>query len=152
LRRIGLQPSLVPVRVLRRETWKAGDRCDARTALDAARSGFRLTGANAGPGKVLVSRRELTADIEEHRHLREGVARMARWSDGLASFCRRSADLLQADEARWGAEVFEERFQPRIRRLQDLRDRAARLSRELRRAIAGHEFLARAGAPRSPFG
>jgi hypothetical protein len=117
------------------------------------RAGLRVGSGIAAPlEKVVVSRTELTSDIAEHRHLREGIGRLARWSEGLGTFCRRSAGLLAAEEERWGAQVYEERYLPRIRQLEEFAGRAGRLAAELRRTIDLHPFLRAAGPPRSPFG
>jgi hypothetical protein len=76
----------------------------------------------------------------------------------LADHLRRAADLLAAEEERWGGRrlaglsVFEKRFLPRVQALTALARKAAVLGLSFLAMVARHEFLARAGPPRTPFG
>ena len=143
-----------------RQRWRAGERTDTRTASEIAggagacfRPGARpRDGVPVAVGKVLLRRTEVTHDISEHRHLREGLLHLYRWARGLASTLRRRAELLLVEEKRWGEEVFLQRYQPRIRMLEELASRAGRMAENLKKTIARHEFLRDAGPPRTPFG
>jgi len=155
LQEIGDQPTLSLTRTVRIGRWRAGDRCDARTAVEIARasgSAPRPAGLPGGIEKMCLRRSELTSDIGEHRHLRDGIQRLARWARGLEEFCGQAAESVSIEEKRWGPQVFEELYRPRIEQYLGLAKRAGRLSAEMRRALARHDFLCRAGPPRTPFG
>ncbi|MBN1417577.1 MAG: hypothetical protein JXP34_02310 [Planctomycetes bacterium] len=155
LQEIGDQPTLSLVRTVRLGRWRPGDRCDARMALEMARalgSAPRPAGICGAPEKAWLRRSELTSDIAEHRHLRDGIQRLARWAHGLHEFCEQAAESVKIEEERWGDQVFEERYRPRIRQYGELAERGERLASEMRHAIHRHEFLRQAGPPRTPFG
>ena len=91
----------------------------------------------------------------EHRHLREGLRRLAARSRAVARHCRRMADLYLADRARWGRDrnaessVFAKRALPRVRVLEGFEERALALAARFGRLTQDHEFVATAGPARS---
>ncbi len=155
LARIGDQPSLSLVSRIRVARWRAGDKLDSRTICEAGRR--RRTGPIQTEGmgtfpRMRLSKPELSSDIEEHRHIRDGIERMAAWSEGLAEFCRKAAAALLVEQTRWGSQVFESRYLPRIRSYEILVDRARRSAAGLRQLLSSHTFLQEAGPPRTRFG
>ena len=153
--RIGEQPT----RVLRRRRalgrWRPGDvvgTCAVhRLALegDVRRD---ASGALVFPRKVLLDRPELVADIEEHRHLRAGVVRLAERSASIARYCRRAVRLLEEEEGRWSEEVLSQKIFPKIAVLERIQLEADELQGRIRRLIGRFPFLDKAGPPRTNFG
>jgi hypothetical protein len=152
---IGEQPSpaLRRRRVLAR--WRPGDLVGSAAAgrLGAAgcvrrdRSGLRVE-----PRKLHLERSELSTDIEEHRHIRAGILRLADRAAGLARHCRRARHLLEEDEGRWSGEALEERIKARSAVLERTRAGAEGLETELRRLLERQPYLRPAGAPRTALG
>lgn len=153
--RIGRQPSTSLRRERLRVAWRPGDRLDTQIAAElATRPGTRLSAAGRvlAIGSVVQRRVQLTQDLAEHRHLREGIRRLATRGAALSSYCSRAAGLLAEEGGRWSAELFDRLYLPRIRRLEELSAQAETLSRTAHALIARHAFLREAGPPRTPFG
>jgi hypothetical protein len=158
---IARQPSVVLDRTRRQENYRGGARIDARSAATAARdprtrldAGGRLTAA----GKLMMRGIAASEDLPEHRHMAEGLRRLAQRADALAAHCDRAGDLLQAEQTRWGQaaegriSVFEQRDVPRLQALRELASRARALADAYRQLYTQHRFLAEAGPPRTLFG
>lgn len=161
LAHIARQPSVVLDQTLRVGRYRGGDRLDARSAVAAVRDPATRLGPDGGVaalGKVLLRGVALSEDLPEHRHAAEGLRRLAQRAETLAAHCERSAELLQAEEARWGGQfpnrrsVYEQRDLPRVQALRELAARGRSLAESFRRLLAHHRFLAESGPPRTPFG
>jgi len=161
LARIADQPSIVLKRVTRLTHYRGGDRCDTRGVAVAIRDPrTRLDGQGrvASLGKMLVHGVTSTADVPEHRHLADGLPRLAQRADALARHCQHAAELLQMEEDRWGAtlagrpSVFEQRDLPRIQVLGERVAAGRRLGDGFRQLLRQHDYLADAGPPRTLLG
>jgi hypothetical protein len=155
---IGNQPSHAMERRIRVGRYRAGDRIRAATAgqILAAPGTVVQGGRIRALGRVPSLRTRLSSDIAEHRHIRAGLARLARRARGVGRHCRRAAEALEPERVRWGASrarsavsVFDRVHQPRILALEALAERAEALGQRIRRMTAEHEFVAHAGLPRS---
>jgi hypothetical protein len=158
---IARQPSVVLDRIMRQEPYRGGARVDGRSVASAARDSRTRLGAGGrlvALGTVLLRGTAVSEDLPEHRHIGDGLRRLAARADSLAAHCDRAGDLLQAEEARWGnpapgrQSVFEQRDLPRLQALRELAGRARTLSASFRSLLEQHRFLAEAGPPRTPFG
>jgi hypothetical protein len=161
LAHIAGQPSVQLQRVTRLTRYRGGDRCDTRGAVIAARDSETRLDANGRVirlGKVIVRGVSSTPDVPEHRHLADGLRRLAQRADALAQHCQRAAELLQAEEDRWGApaggraSVFEQRDLPRIQVLGERAASGRSLADDFRQLLRQHDFLARVGPPRTRLG
>lgn len=161
LARVAGQPSVVLQRVTRLGHYRGGDRCDARgvaVAVRDPRTRVDDRGRVTSLGKMPVRGVTSTSDVPEHRHLADGLRRLARRADALAGHCQRAAELLQVEEDRWGAtvagrpSVFEQRDLPRIQVLGERAAAGRRLADGFRELLRLHDFLAAAGPPRSRLG
>jgi hypothetical protein len=161
LAQIARQPSVTLNRSSRLARYRGGDRCDARAVATAVRDPLarvRPDGRIAALGKVAVRSAVVSEDLPEHRHIAEGLRRLASRAEILARHCRRSADLLRVEEEHWGTRregtlsVFEQRDLPRIQALEELAAAGRRLAGELQQLLQQHAFLAEAGPPRTRFG
>ncbi|HZT80567.1 MAG TPA: DUF2357 domain-containing protein, partial [Gemmataceae bacterium] len=154
---IARQPSVMLDRSARLARYRGGDRLDARAAAHAARDpGTRFGGGRvASLGRVRVRVPALTEDLPEHRHIAEGIRRLADRARGLARHCERSADLLRQEEAHWGGtrpgavSVFEQRDLPRVAALDTLAGQARGLADAFTDLWQRHRFLREAGPPRT---
>jgi hypothetical protein len=156
---IGVQPA---TRLARRTVvtrWRAGDRMDARAAGYLARAGDVAwsDGQPVRVGRVPVLRRDLTTDLEEHRHIRAGLVRLSRRATALATGCYRAASLLREEKERWGRQgpsesVFSQRYLPRVERLEELGREAETLASRFEDLADGVPFLAGLPRPRTRFG
>jgi len=152
LDRIGEQPSrsLYRTRVVGR--WRPGDRVSSHAAHRMVVTGEIRRGADgriAAPTRALVDRPRLATDIEEHRHLRSGILRLAERSASLARYCSRAIDLLEEDQVRWSGPAFEQRTRPRVESLDAIRSSSEDLQCRFRRLVERLPFLRDAGPPRT---
>jgi hypothetical protein len=161
LAQIARQPSVMLDRSARVARYRGGDRVDASTLAHVARgSQTRL-----GPGGQIVSLDKVhvrvpivSEDLPEHRHVAEGLRRLARSAEQLAQHCERSAELVTHEESRWGStrsdrlSVFDQRYLPRVEMLTKLADTARNLGDQFLGLLRRHAFLAEAGSPRTPLG
>jgi hypothetical protein len=161
LAQIARQPSVTLNRSTQLAHYRGGDRCDARAVATAVRdpaARVRTDGRIAALGKVAVRSVVVSEDLPEHRHIAEGLRRLAARAEILARHCRRSADLLRIEEEHWGTRregsrsVFEQRDLPRIQALEELAAAGRRVAGELQQLLQQHQFLAEAGSPRTRFG
>ncbi len=155
MERIGEQPS----RALRRQRslrrWRPGDVLSS-FALHRLAAGGGLSLDRSGEvtalSQALIDRPELTTDIEEHRHLRAAILRLAERSAALARHCRRAIDFLEEEERRWSGEAFEQKVRPRLEALERIGGEAERLQDGYRRFLDRLPFLAEASPPRTALG
>jgi hypothetical protein len=158
---IARQPSVVLDRIMRQGPYRGGARVDARSVASAARDPRTRIGAGGrlvALGSITLRGTAVSEDLPEHRHIGDGLRRLAARAESLAAHCDRAGDLLQAEEARWGSpapgrqSVFEQRDLPRLQALRELAGRARSLGAVFRSLLEQHHFLAEAGPPRTPFG
>ncbi len=155
LERIGEQPSRALNRRRIYGRWKPGDTVSAaavhRLALerDIQRD---AAGCLVIPRKLLLDRADLATDIEEHRHIRVGVMRLADRSAALSRYCHRAILMLEEDESRWSEEALRQKTQPKIENLERIQERAHSLQSKFRRLVYRLPFLTKASTPRTPFG
>jgi hypothetical protein len=158
---IARQPSVVLDRTMRQEHYRGGSRTDTRSVSSAARdprTRLSQAGRIASLGKVVLRGMVVSEDLPEHRHIADGLRRLSVRAESLAGHCERAAELLQAEEARWGhpapgrQSVFEQRDLPRLQALRELAGRARSLAGRFRHLLEQNRFLAEAGPPRTPFG
>ncbi|HLU49002.1 MAG TPA: nuclease domain-containing protein, partial [Planctomycetota bacterium] len=153
LRKIAAQPT----RTLRRERrlgrWRAGDIVGTSAVDRMAREG-RITRTDrlSLPDKMLLDRPRLATDIEEHRHIRAGIVRLAERAGAISRYCGRAISLLQEEEGRWSEEALRQKIEPKVYGLALIREQAHDLQGRVRRLLEEHPFLAGASLPRTPFG
>lgn len=160
LAQIARQPSVLLEGVVRPARYRGGDRTDSRAVAGAVRDPqLRLDGRRIRAlGKVLVRSPRVSDDLPEHRHIAEGIRRLAARADSLVRHCQRAADLLQREESRWSLptggrlSVFEQRDLPRIHALHEIASQGQQLAAAFRQLLDQHAFLANAGPPRTRFG
>ncbi|MBI3269302.1 MAG: DUF2357 domain-containing protein [Planctomycetes bacterium] len=160
LSRIGDQPSTALQRQMGRARWRSGDLLRPSTTGQAALEPGTVVvaGCVRAVGKVQVCRTRTTADIPEHRHLREGLGRLAQRARSVAGHCARMAELYEAERRRWGRDrqdgssVFEKRFAPRIQVLSEWARRSRELEAGFERLVRVHPFIAEAGPARVRLG
>ncbi|MEQ8763477.1 MAG: DUF2357 domain-containing protein [Planctomycetota bacterium] len=150
------QPSSEVTREPKRVRWRPGDRLDGRATRDLVRQ-VDLEWRGRRPqriGHLVVQRPTLSFDIPEHRHLRAGLERLAGRAERLVEGCERAIDLISAEKVNWGAEttsmasVYDQRFRPRVEKLQRIADSGRELARRYRWLIESNEFIRTAGKPR----
>ncbi|MBN1444101.1 MAG: hypothetical protein JXA90_15430, partial [Planctomycetes bacterium] len=100
--------------------------------------------------KILVEGARLTTDIEEHRHIRAAILRLAERSASLSRYCHRAILLLEEDEGRWSEDVLRQKTKPRIESLERILDQALDLQSRFRKLLSRVPFIAQASAPRTP--
>lgn len=148
-----------PTRILHSERelgrWRPGDTLSPtavqRLVLDGSvrrDAGGRLL----APSKALLDRARLATDIEEHRHIRAGIQRLAERTGAVARYCGRAIGLLQQDEGRWSEAALRQKIEPKVYKLAITREKAHDLQERVRRLVGQHAFLADVSAPRTPFG
>lgn len=155
LQRIGEQPSRALHRRRVFSHWRPGDSIGAATLQRLAQHGAVRQdgwGRPVFPGKVLVERPSLATDIEEHRHIRSGILRLAERSASLSRYCLRAIHLLEEDEGRWSEEALRQKIGAKIEGLERIREQAHDLQIKLRRMVRRVAFLADASPPRTAFG
>jgi hypothetical protein len=161
LARIAGQPSVALESEARLQRYRGGDRCPAQALAGVVRDPHTCLdphGRIAHVGKVLVRSVHPGVDVPEHRHIAEGLRRLALRADGLARHCQRAAELLRMEEDRWGSSdgtrpsVFAQRDLPRIRALEGHGSAARSQAEAIRDLLRQHRFLAKAGTPRTTFG
>ncbi len=164
---IAKQPSVSLGRQVRTVRYRGGDRVDSASAVAAARDpATRIDrfGRVSALGKLLVRGASLTEDLPEHRHIAEGLRRLAARAEGLSRHCERTADRLDWQAARHrpaatpSASVAPTLAAPpnpgvtRARALRRLAGDALNVGAEFRAILARHRFLANAGPARTDFG
>ncbi len=158
---IARQPSVMLDRSVRLSRYRGGDRIDAAAAAFVGRDPetcFDRSGRITALGKVRVRVPALSEDLPEHRHIAEGLRRLADRAAGLARHCERGADLLKAEEARWSSargntlSVFAQRDLPRVSALEEMAGRARSVAADFQGLLQRHRFLREAGPPRSALG
>lgn len=156
--RIGLQPSSVLVREVRLQRWRPGDRVRSGglTAIAASPETRHERGRVVAVGKVRTERSLLTTDIGEHRHIRQGLARLGMRAKALVSHCGRAVERFEVERIRWGrsrepdTSVFAARYAPRIQALQGWARRAHAVRERVERLLDDHPFVSEAGPVRTP--
>ena len=152
LQRIGVQPSssLTRTRVISR--WRPGDPIGSLAAQRMARGATLQRTADGQlhpPEKALMVRASLTTDIEEHRHLRAGLLRLAERSASLARHCSRAIDLFEEEESRWSGPALEAKTKTRLESLESTRQQAEELQERFKRLLGGLRYLKGLGPPRT---
>jgi len=163
---IAKQPSVALDRSTRLARYRGGDRIDAASAAAAVRdpaTRVNAAGRVVALGKLLVRGAALSEDLPEHRHIAEGLRRLATRAEGLARHCERTAARLesQADRRRWApARPADDPHAPtlptaglsRAEALRRLARAARAVGADFRALLNRHPFLAGAGQPRTDFG
>jgi len=152
LLRIGEQPSqsLRRTRVVAR--WRPGYPIGSQAAHHMARGGDVRRDAHGRihpPSKTLIDRPKLATDIEEHRHLRNGLLRLAERSASLARHCRRATDLFEEEESRWSGPALEAKTRTRLASLETTRREADALQVRFRKLLRRLPYLEGLGPPRT---
>ena len=171
---IAEQPSVTLDRAWRLARYRGGDRVDASATATIARDpgvSVDRSGRLTSLGKIRVRLPVLSDDLPEHRHIAEGIRRLANRAKDLARHCEQAADEIAAEQYRWSSAVAR-RFEgeresaadssrtslpdrlglPRAEALGRRSEDARKLADEFLALVRGHRFLAEAGPPRTPFG
>ena len=164
---IAKQPSVALGRAVRTARYRGGDRVDAAAAVAAARdpaTRVDRSGRVVALGKLLLRGPALTEDLPEHRHIAEGLRRLAARAEGLARHCEHTADRLSWQAARHRPAASpsprDDGITPalpttgvaRAGALRRLAEGARDVGAEFRDLLDRHPFLANAGLPRTDFG
>ncbi|HWE40001.1 MAG TPA: nuclease domain-containing protein [Isosphaeraceae bacterium] len=166
---IAEQPSVALARATRRAWYRGGDRLDPSAAATIARDPAAMVdraGRLVALGKTTLRLPALGDDLPEHRHIADGLRRLAGRAATLARHCDRVADDIAEQEGRWadarpraggdefaGAAALPDRLGlPRAAAFARMADDARTLADEFLALVRSHRFLRTAGLPRTPFG
>ena len=147
-----------PQRALHRQRilgrWRPGDNVSA-AAFDRLAHEEDIRRDSSGrlvvPRRVLLDRPRLATDIEEHRHIRVGLLRLAGRCSSLSRYSSRAICLLEEEEGRWSEEALRQKIHPKIDSLSKIHETARLLTEKFRRLAERFPFIQRASAPRTPF-
>lgn len=104
-------------------------------------------------GKVRARKPVVSEDLPEHRHMAEGLRRLAARAEAVTRYCEDSAAILEREQLRWRKPAIDfphsQRGLPRIEALRAWAAEAAGLAYDFRRLVRSYDFLANAGSPRT---
>ena len=143
--------------VTRPAAYRPGDRLTASALHGWLSSPGTVLDPNGRPrclGKTVLSRLQMTTDLEEHRHLGARLQALARLADTVSAHCEQTAALLRHERWRWGeaprgdqVSVFQTTYLPRIELLQRLAAEARELAAKFRALRGKYPFIRNAATP-----
>lgn len=158
---INLQPSSSLTRQTVLARYRGGDHVSPSSVAALARdrkTRIDSTGAVQFLDRARVSRPIAHTDIAEHRHIAETLRQLRARGRNVALHCRRTAETVKREEARWqsddprGDAINKLRDLPRVVLLEELADEASQLADQFAFLLSSSDILRSAGQPRRPFG
>ena len=156
---ISIQPSTILEKNIFHRYYRAGDRINHSSLLAICNSqNFIISprGKVYNIGKIRVQKASISLDTPEHRHIANSIKNFIRVSKGIYSQCLTTSELIKREEAVWlnggATTAFKQRNLPRAKILEDLANRAKKLTGGFTRLLKRHSFLAEAKEPRTPLG